>query len=156
MKTTIFAAISLTTIKLLAFPSLPLLSWMVVAIIVDFITGVIKAVMKGEARTSRGYRRTITKFLQYGGSLAIGIILANAARYKDMPAMQQFMGFLNDGMVVFIIYIEVTSIFENIYECDKTSPISKYVIKPLLNLFTFQLKNNPLTKLENDADNTTM
>lgn len=133
-------------IKISLFPSLHLLFWMAAAIAADFVTGVIKAIVLKQARTSSGYRKTITKFLQYGGSLFVGLALSNATKNNVNDQLHLFISYLNDGLVVFIIYIEVTSIFENIYACDKESPLSKYMIAPALKILTWQLKNNPVIK----------
>ncbi len=143
----------LALFKIVAFPNKSLLLWMGVAIAIDFITGVIKACFKGEARTSSGYRKTIIKFLQYGGTLAVGAILNNIAGQNNMPGAAAVLNAFTDGLVVFIIYIEVTSIMENIYECDKESMLCKYFIKHALNILTFQIKNNPITKIKTTDEN---
>ena len=44
----------------------------------------------------------------------------------------------------FILYIEITSILENLYKVDGTSSIAKYIYKPLLTILKFGLENNPI------------
>lgn len=151
IKMKILAASTLLFMKLTFLPSINLLMWMSIAIAADFATGVVKAVLLKTARTSSGYRKTITKFLQYGGAITVSIILGQTAKENNMVQASNILLYLNDGLVIFIIYIEVTSIFENIYECDKESPFSRYFIAPMLKLLTFQLKNNPLNKTLGDA-----
>lgn len=135
---------SLLFIKIAFFPSVTLLLWMGLAIVFDFISGLAKAIILKQARTSSGYRKTVVKFMQYGGSLFVGIALAHTAQGTESDQMKILLSWFNDGLVIFITYIEVTSIFENLYACDNTSPISKYFISPALKILTFQIKNNPL------------
>lgn len=144
MKYTIAAV--LMFIKFQFFPSTSLLFWMAVAICLDFFTGVAKAASKGEARTSEGYRKTIVKAFQYLGALAAGVILANAGIGTNNEHVQSLLLFVNDGLCVFIIFIEITSVFENLVELDKHSMMSKYFFTPALRLLTFQIKNNPVAK----------
>lgn len=61
---------------------------------------------------------------------------------------------IGNGLMVAIIYIEVTSIFENAYAINPGSKLSKYFIRHVLNLLTYQFKNNPATKTnDNEKDN---
>ena len=137
---------SLLFIKIALLPNQSLLFWMGVVIGLDFITGFSKAVILKQARTSNGMRRTITKFMQYGGALAIGIVLRHAAELSKQTGAEVLLSYFSDTLVVFIIYIEVTSIFENLYACDQTSPIARFVYKPCLKLLTAQLKGNPIVQ----------
>lgn len=142
----LFAYISLLSIKFIFLPNQTLLFWMLVAIGIDFITGFSKAVILKEARTSNGLRRTVTKFLQYGGGVAVGVVLNHAAHESNQPGIQDLLSWFNDGLVVFIIYIEVTSIFENLIACDNTSLIAKYFYVPAHKLLTWQITKNPITQ----------
>lgn len=142
-----------TLMQKICFPSLGLLQWMGIAIVVDFFTGVVKAAVLGRPITSNGFKQTVIKFLQYGGAITVGIILNNAARHNNLDGIKSLLDYLNNGLVVFIIYIEVTSIFENIYECDKNSPMGRFFIKPILKVLTFQIKNNPVSKLSEETSN---
>lgn len=144
MKTLLFT--SLLFIKFALLPNTQLLFWMGIAIGVDFLTGFTKAIILHEARTSSGLRKTITKFLQYGGALAVGVILSHAAEQNKMDAAQKLLGYYNDGLVLFIIYTEVTSIFENLIACDSTSPIARYLFVPAHKILTVQIRNNPVVK----------
>lgn len=144
MKALVF--LPLLFVKLQFFPNTNLLFWMFIAIVIDFITGVSKAVILGEARTSNGFRKTITKFLQYGVAIAVSVIMANTAKQNNMDSASHLLFIFNDGLLVFIIYIEVTSIFENLYACDQNTPFSKYFISPVLKILTAQIKNNPIFK----------
>jgi phage-related holin len=130
--------IGLLFIKLQVFPNANLLVYLGIAIAVDFVTGVLKAIILKQARTSSGFRRTVTKFLQYGGTLVVGVILANVAKENNWGASST-LNFFNDALIVFMVYIEATSVFENMYACDSKSVFSKMVIVPIYKILTAQI-----------------
>jgi phage-related holin len=116
-----------------------------IAMLIDLITGVAKAVYMNEARTSHGYRRTVKKFIQYGGSIAVTMLIRYLiSKQPELTAGIKYLNWLGSGLMVFIILIECTSILENIYAIDKTSSFSRYLIKPLLKILTIQLKENSI------------
>jgi hypothetical protein len=135
-----------TFIKVAFLPSLPLLLWMGLVIMVNFFTGIAKDVVLQQARTSKGYRETVGKFFQYGGALFVGIALAHAGNGTENDHMKILLSYFNDGLVILIIYIEVTAIFENLHAMDKESQFAKFVIAPALKVLTWQIKNNPVAK----------
>jgi len=139
--------ISLMFIKFSLLPNQNLMFWMGVAIVLDFLTGFTKAIYQRVARTSGGMRKTISKFIQYGGALAVGIILAHAAEEKGAESLKGIINYFNDGLVVFIIYIEVTSIFENLVAIDNKSTIARYFYSPMLKLLTAQFKKLPVNQV---------
>lgn len=151
--TTIMGATIAAISKHFLFPDGLLLSIMGVVIILDFITGILKSTLLKVPITSRGFSRTIIKFLQYGGGILVGIIMSGIAKQKDWAELQNITNWLVDGLVVFIVYIEVVSILENLYAVDKKSLMSKYIFIPLYKLLTFQLKNNPLVKASEQTNN---
>lgn len=125
------------------------------AIFLDLLTGVIKASYNNEVRTSEGYRRTVVKFMQYGGAVCVSMLLKFLVSLKDQQAVQAlgpYMDYLNDGLLIFIIFIEVTSVLENMYAIDSKSPFAIYFIKPLLRLMTFAIKNNSFSKSLEDQE----
>lgn len=137
---------ALVFIKFALLPNQNLVFWMGMAITLDFITGFSKAVVLNKARTSNAMRRTVTKFLQYGGALAVGIVLAHTAQENGAESLKGVLAYFNDGLVVFIIYIEVTSIFENLVEMDNTSAMSRYIFTPMLKVLTAQFKKLPIVQ----------
>lgn len=156
MKTTALAALfSLLNIKLNLVPNVDLYIVMGLLIVFDLITGVIKAVFQKKARTSEGYRRTVVKFLQYGGALVVGLMIKFLSlRNHELGVLSEYVDYINNGLLVFIILIETTSIFENLYAIDKTTPFSKNFIQPILRVLTFQLNKGPLkTKDEKEVTN---
>lgn len=137
---------TLVFIKFTLLPSHNLMFWMGITIALDFLTGFSKAVVLQQARTSNGMRKTVTKFIQYGGALVVGVILAHAAQENAAESIRSTVTYFNDGLVVFIIYIEVTSIFENMVAIDNKSPMSRYFFTPVLKLLTAQFKNLPIVQ----------
>jgi len=149
MKLLIAGLVTLLNINFKILPSFDLLIVMGITIIADLVTGIIKAVMMGKARTSEGYRKTVIKFMQYGGAITVGLLLKFlSAKKSEMADFSQYAGYLSSGLVIFIIFIEVTSILENISAMDNSTVFCKYLITPLLKLLTFQIKNNPIAKME--------
>lgn len=150
MKLTILFVSGVLTKLTNILPDTELMMWMGIAMMLDFVTGVVKSKILGKARTSDGFKKSITKFLQYGGAIVVSIILTNTADKNGFSEAAMFLGVFNKMLLMFIIYIEITSVFENLYACDKKSMIAKYFFKPVLNFLTFQIRNNPATKLGND------
>lgn len=133
-------------------PSIDLSVCVLFAISLDFITGVIKSVVLKVNRTSEGYRKTIIKFLQYGSAIAISILLSFLSEKKLLSDKVQIIFiYFGDTLLSFIIFIEITSILENIYAVDKKTPFSRYFIQPLLKILTFQIKN----KLQEEDESST-
>ena len=143
MKTTLLSiGFMLLNITFNWLPSFDLLLVMLISIIIDFITGVIKASVLKVKRTSEGYRRTIVKFMQYGGAVSIGMLLSYLVEKNvSLDGLKTYINYFGDGLIIFIILIEITSILENIYAVDNTTPFSKYFIQPLLKILTIQIKN---------------
>ncbi len=142
----IVASFTLLFFKITFFPNANLLTWMLLAIALDFILGFSKAVVKKEQRTSKALRQTITKFLQYAGALAAAMIIGNTAKDNQLTRLENVMAYANDGLTIFIIYIELVSIFENLVEIDNASLISRFFFKPMHRLLTLSIKNNPINK----------
>lgn len=141
--------------KLNIFPPVALLAVMIVMIAIDFVTGVAKAYLNGDARTSSGFRKTVIKFLQYFGSLSVSIVFSFAANYSDKPDIVSIAGKISSGLVWFIIYIEVTSICENLVAVDDKSAFANYIVKPIHKLLTFQIRNNPAVKAAGNIEDPT-
>lgn len=126
--------------KTIFMPDLGLISWLGFALIIDLVSGIWKAVVRKEARTSKGLQQTVNKFIKYFGAILISLIVRNVMilQGKDNPAI---MDFLSDSLLVFLVYIEVVSILENLIALDKTDSISRFLFIPFHNLLTFQIRN---------------
>lgn len=131
----------------IVLPSSTLLAWLGVAMILDFITGVAVAVKKGVPRTSKGFRGTITKFLQYGGAIAIGIVLANLFEIQKDSVTEAIFKYYNSGLISLIIFIEIKSILENLIEISPESDFTKYFLNTVHDFislnFIQKFKQNP-------------
>jgi phage-related holin len=130
-------ASTLLMFEFLVNPSFSVFGVMLAVIFIDLVTGVVKAKFKKVNRTSEGYRKTLVKLLQY---LVPVLILWGAGKF--IPEYAVRLKQASGWVMMFIIYIEVTSIFENLYEIDKTSPISKYLYKNMLVILKFGLEKN--------------
>jgi len=141
------SVLSLLNVQLDFIPSVGLLAVMGIALFLDLVTGITKAIFAKQQRTSEGYRKTVVKVMQYFGSVGLSMIVTYASKnltpFAEWGIIAEYMG---NGLLLFIIFIEVTSIFENMYAIDDKTPFAKYVIKPILNIMTFQIKNNALLK----------
>jgi len=140
MKITL-AQLILPLIGIIILPSGILISWMCVALIADLITGVFRAIIDKKVRTSQGYRETLAKIIQYGGALIIGIILTSLAKSHADGLDPKILNYFNNFLVSFIIFIEITSIMENLYAISPESKFSKYFVKPMLAVLTFNLEH---------------
>lgn len=77
-------------------------------LVVDLITGIWKAIKKGEAIRSLGLRRTIEKFLFYTLSVVV-VYVVDKTFFGNMSHLSSIIG-------GYIAITEVISIFENIAE----------------------------------------
>lgn len=150
----------LTTIKLLVpflmaivLPPPTLLLWLGVTMILDLITGVAKAIKNDVPRTSTGFRRTVMKFIQYGGAISIGIILANISDMQKDSASETLYKYFSNSMLSFIIFIEIKSIIENMVEVSPKSDFTKLFLSPIHKLLSLDLKNFLNTNTENEKSN---
>lgn len=140
-------------IDLMINPTPSLFLVMIALILLDFATGVGKAVVKKEARTSQGFRKTVVKVAQY--VVPVAVIWGLSVVFKRDPDTLQYVKPLRQAagyLMLFISYIEVTSIFENLYEMDQKSVISKYIYKNALRLLKFGIENNPVKKAADELD----
>lgn len=137
-------------IDLFVSPSFSLFTIMWAAIGLDFVTGITRAKLLKIARTSEGFRKTVIKVMQY--VIPVIVIGFVAMRMPDKIKPQEGNEYLskaflikaNGWLMMFIIYIEVTSIFENLYEIDKKTVIAKYIYKPALTLLKLGIEKNPV------------
>ncbi len=131
MKTVSLLKLAIPLLMSIILPPSTLLTWLGIAMILDLITGVAVAVKKGVPRTSKGFRGTVVKFIQYGGAIAIGIILANVADIQKDEASEAIFKYFSTGLLAFIIFIEVKSILENMIEINPESDFTKYFLNPV-------------------------
>lgn len=131
--------------EFLVSPTFSLFGVLLIAIGVDFLTGIVKAKFRKVARTSEGYRKTIIKLMQY---IIPVLILWGAGKY--IPEYSLRLKQASGWVMMFVIYIEVTSIFENLYDIDNKSVIARFLYKPVLAILKLGLENNPINQAAKD------
>jgi Bacteriophage holin family len=148
---------TLTTIKLMipllmaiVLPPANLLMWLGITMILDLITGIFKAVKNDIPRTSTGFRRTVQKFIQYGGAISISIILSNISEMQKDSAASGILIYFGKSLISFIIFIEIKSILENLVEASPNSDFTKLLLNPVHKILSLDLKNFLNTKTENE------
>ena len=129
------------------YPKIQLLIALIIVFVLDFICGVTKATLTGKRRTSKGFRKTFSKFIQYGVSVVLALVILNIGNDGKFDLSQQVSYLFGDFMIFLMIYIEIVSIFENIEVINPESDFVKYFIRPVRRILTFQIKN--LLKEEN-------
>ena len=140
---------SLLNLQFNWIPSTGLLLAVGASIVLDFITGVARAIVQKQNRTSEGYRKTVIKFIQYGGAILVSMLLSYISEQnQNLIKYEDYIKLTGNALLCFIIFIEATSVFENMYAMDSSTMFSRYFIKPILSLLTFQIKNNPVTKIK--------
>ena len=123
------------------FPDGSLLIGLMIVFALDFVFGVTKATLMKETRTSEGFRKTFTKFIQYGGSIIIAMVLLNIKSVSESNFGKEYSYLFGDTMIYIMIYVEVVSIFENMEATGGNNDFVKYFVRPVRRLITFQLKN---------------
>jgi len=147
MKFSILTYISLLFVKLTFLPNVTMLGWVFFAVLVDFITGVLKAKLNKQLLTSGGFRQTSIKCLQYIGLIVGGIIIGNSFEKQS-----DIVKWVNDGLLMFILYVEVYSIFENLYAMNPDSKVAKMIFKPAMRILTVGLEKNSLNKVADSTE----
>lgn len=136
----------LATFTIQYIPTLAHLFWLCLAVVLDLITGLLKAWSKGQVTTSSGFRKTIIKIGSYVGTVVGFVILVNVmSMYADNKNID--LSFLINWLMGFMIFIELYSVFENIDAAYPDSIFSKYISSPILKLLKGKLKDSPFTSL---------
>lgn len=145
-------AISFAIFKEALFPNFHLTLILALVVIMDLISGIMKSVSLCLPVVSRKLRRTVTKATMYGLMIVLSYIFrsvtVNHGMVIDLLGM-----WINNGVIFFLIYIEVVSILENIIEMDEQGKgtLSK-IVKPLHLLLTWKAKNAMLELMGKEYD----
>lgn len=111
------------------FSDMGYLKWLVIAMIIDLITGITKVwVTQGwSCITSKGLRDTVAKCVQYGGFLIITHVLT----HFEINGQVQISGmsWLNKLAYEFLILIECKSVYENIVRINPKLDFVKMVLE---------------------------
>ncbi|WP_300599393.1 phage holin family protein [Niabella sp.] len=122
------------------WPNTALLTGLLVVVVLDFICGVAKATLTGTRRSSQGFRKTITKFLQYGGCIIVAMVILNIVYDSGEVFNNSFVWLFGDVMLYIMIYTEVVSVFENMETMAPRSAFVKIFVRPARRIITFQLR----------------
>lgn len=159
-------------IKITFFPSTNLIYWCACAITLDLISGVCKSLAKGNFLVSSGLRKTLVKLAQYIGTVLLLFIFSNVFTHDPEATkrtlsffgtdiynqIQSSLTYINNLVLLIMIYTEFLSISENLISIDSTSGFSRWVLKPLHYLLSFAVVNNPFNrvagKMRQAKDNT--
>ena len=94
---------------------LVMIMWSIVlgAIIIDLVAGVTKAKRLGEARTSQGFKRTVTKVVQYYG------LMCFAFMFDVLASIVEPLPYCTALAALFLVFIEAKSVFEKAEDKDR-------------------------------------
>lgn len=120
------------------------------AMAIDLASGLVKSWKKGDATSSQGFQRTVIKLTRYSSVIIATWFLANVM--GSMSPGKVDYSFLVNGCIGFLTFIEIYSIFENVYEIDPTGPLSRWFVGPALKFLRGKLKNNPFNQLNDDNE----
>lgn len=107
----------------------------------DFVTAMLKLKALKIEPNSQGYRKSISKFTQYGG-----VIIISYGLWFLFKANLPNASIILNIIMLAIMFVEVTSIFENLYEVDSKSYFGRYFIYPILKIMKFGMVKNPVMK----------
>jgi hypothetical protein len=155
----IAAAFIIGGIANINFPFLPKVSLLVImsgAMACDLILGLLRAKLAGIKITEKGLTRTIIKFCQYGGAIFLGLGISylsmEVSKFNDTwKYTPQFMSFMNNSLLVYIITIEVRSCVKHLIGLDSKSEISTTLLGPVLKVLSIQIKKNPVVQITMEA-----
>lgn len=132
-------------------PKPMMLFFLIGAIVVDFITGLIKSWGKGDATTSTGFRQTVSKLTGYIGAIIGMWFLANMLSLMYPQKVVDYSVLVN-GTIGFLTFIELYSIFENVYEINPNSYLSRFFIRRVIKFLRGKLDNeHPLKDFDDDT-----
>lgn len=94
---------------------LVLIMWFIVllAIIIDLVAGVRKAMQLDEARTSQGFKRTVTKLMQYYGLLSFALM------FDILASIVEPLPYITALASIFLVFIEAKSVYEKAEEKER-------------------------------------
>jgi phage-related holin len=148
----LLAGITFSWFAIEYFPSAMLCFWLLVAMLGDFITGLLKSWKKGEVTSSEGLRRSITKVLSYGGAILVIMTLVNVVGLVDTSNSYDLAIVIN-GLMGFIVFVELYSICENISQAYPDTPLTIYFIGPIMEFLRGRFKRLPLPENKDNEKN---
>ena len=91
--------------------------FVMLAMLIDLISGLYKAKLRGELRTSYGLSRSVSKFILYGGSVMIALMVDIMVHYSRLFVLMKLLPIVGVPVItclvsVFLCVIEFISIRE--------------------------------------------
>ena len=91
--------------------------FVMLAMLIDLISGLYKAKQRGELRTSYGLSRSVSKFILYGGSVMIALMVDIMVHYSRLFVLMKLLPIVGVPVItclvsVFLCVIEFISIRE--------------------------------------------
>ncbi|WP_312208271.1 phage holin family protein [Empedobacter sp.] len=137
--------------QIFLYPNWILFIALTLAMVFDFATGFAKAKFLKVNRSSEAFRKTIKKIIQYFSAIIVVVFLINLMRFdKSNEWFNEYSSWLQNGVVILMIYIELISILENAIAVDKSSTFSRVFIIRFHRFLTAQLKDNPMYHYDSD------
>jgi hypothetical protein len=133
----ILLSVSISAFDKIVLPESSLLAWLLTFIALDYVTGLIKSYTNKVPITSKRMRESVSKLLQYALCIVLMILLSNwtfGEKHKELVEITV------NSAYVFIGLIELKSIGENIRDINPDSPISRYLLAPILKLLRIKIK----------------
>lgn len=87
-----------------------------------------------------GLRKSVIKFMQYGGCIIVAIVILNIVYLSNEAFGKQFVWYFGDTLLYLMIYTEVVSVLENIEAIAPQSKIVLLFVRPVRRIITFQLR----------------
>lgn len=132
------------------------IGFVILAMIIDLISGVYKARQRGEVRTSYGLSRTVGKFILYSGSVIIAMMIDLMLHYSHLMILMKLAPLVGVPVVtcllsVFLCIIEIKSIRERADE--KTNKDVNEVARMLVELIGRERLRDMIATKANDTIN---
>ena len=91
--------------------------FVMLAMLIDLVSGLYKAKLRGELRTSYGLSRSVSKFILYGGSVMIALMVDIMVHYSRLFVLMKLLPIVGVPVItclvsVFLCVIEFISIRE--------------------------------------------
>jgi phage-related holin len=102
---------------------------LMILVLIDFSTGVAAAWKYGEAITSKGWRNTVIKIVQYSSFLIVTHVIVNLEINGEKITLP--VEWITEGAYIFLIAIEIKSVYENLTKMNSNLDFLKPVIQKL-------------------------
>lgn len=116
------------------FEQIGYMKWLVFAMAIDLVTGVMKARVKKVSVTSYGLRRTVRKVIEYVSFLGVTYIVTHFENAAGQVA-NQGLSALDKIAFEFLLAIEIKSTYENLVEMDPKLDFMKTVMEKVGGFF---------------------